>query len=126
MSEAYGGCGQEPCRWPLRKKPHDRPAHALTVLLLLCNVVAGIGCRVTNSVIRAFSVHLTSVQGCAFDFSSRGRWPCLAQCVTHMQEGPCPSEGGAIYSVRPTSLQEAPKLPLTKTMRHAKWRTKKT
>jgi hypothetical protein len=62
----------------VRKKPHDRPAHALTVLLLLCNVVAGIGCRVTNSVIRAFSVHLTSVQGCAFDFSSRGRLalPC--------------------------------------------------
>jgi hypothetical protein len=62
----------------VRKKPHDRPAQAQTVLLLLCNVVAGIGCRVTNSVIRAVSVHSTSVQG--------GGWPCLAQCVTHMPE----------------------------------------
>ena len=100
----------------VRKKPHDRPAQALTVLLLLCNVVAGIGFRVTDSVIRAVRVHSTSVQG--------GGWPCLAQCVTHMPEGPCPSEAGAIYSVRSTSLQEAPKLPLMKTIRHAKWRTK--
>ena len=66
----------------VRKKPHDRPAQALTVLLLLCNVVAGIGFRVTDSVIRAVRVHSTSVQG--------GGWPCLAQCVTHMPEGALP------------------------------------